>query len=119
MERMVNDRLVFILEKENLLAPAQCGFRRHRSAVDHLISLERQIQNYFVQRQQLVIVFFDLEKTYNSTWRFGTLRADGSSEDIWHFLFPAFSKNVLPASAWETSYPCLMSKRIEFLKVLF
>jgi hypothetical protein len=70
MERMVNDRLVFLLEKENLLAPAQCGFRRHRSAVDHLISLEHQIQNCFVLRQQLVTVFFDLENSYDTTWRF-------------------------------------------------
>jgi hypothetical protein len=75
MERMVNDRFVFILEKENLLAPAQCGFRRHRSAVDNLISLERQIQNCFVQLQQLETVFFDLDKTYDTTWHFGILRA--------------------------------------------
>jgi potassium voltage-gated channel Eag-related subfamily H protein 8 len=75
MERMVNDRLIFILEKENLLAPAQCGFRRHRSAVDHLILLERQIQNCFVLHQQLVTVFFDLEKAYDTTWRFGIPRA--------------------------------------------
>jgi hypothetical protein len=75
MGRMVNDRLIFILEKENLLAPAQCGFRRHRSAVDHLISLKRQIQICFVLRQQLVTVFFDLEKAYDTTWRFGILRA--------------------------------------------
>jgi hypothetical protein len=75
MERMVNDRFVFILEKENLLDPAQCGFRSHRSAVDHLISLERQIQNFFVLRQQLVNVLFDLEKAYDTTWRFGILRA--------------------------------------------
>jgi hypothetical protein len=38
MERMVNDRVAFVLEKEKLLAPAQCGFRSHRSAVDNLIS---------------------------------------------------------------------------------
>jgi hypothetical protein len=75
MERMVNDRLVCNLEKENLLAPAQCGFWRLRSAVDHLISLERQIQNCFAQRQQLVTVFFDLEKAYDTTWRFGILCA--------------------------------------------
>jgi hypothetical protein len=65
MERMGNDRLVFIMEKENLLAPAQCGLRRHRSAVDDLFSLERQIQNCFVLRQQRV-VFFGPEKAYDT-----------------------------------------------------
>jgi hypothetical protein len=51
---MVNDCLIFVLEKENLLAAAQCGFRRHISVINHLISMESQIQNCFVQRQQLV-----------------------------------------------------------------
>jgi hypothetical protein len=75
MQRMVRDRLVLILEKENLLAPAQCGFRRHRSAVNYLISLERQFQNCFVLCQHLVTVFFVLEKAYDTMWRFGILRA--------------------------------------------
>jgi hypothetical protein len=44
---------------------------------------------------------------------------DGSSEATWHFLFPTFSKTVVSASAWETFYLCLMSKRMEILKVLF
>jgi potassium voltage-gated channel Eag-related subfamily H protein 8 len=121
VERIVNDRLVFILEKENVLAQAQCGFRCHRSAVDHLISLERQIENCFVLRQQLVTVFFDLEKAYNTTWRFGILRALHGWKFRGHlgFFFSTFPKTVVSASAWETFNLCLMSKRMEFLKVLF
>jgi hypothetical protein len=98
MERMVNDRLIFILEKENLLAAAQCGFRRHISAVKHLISLERQIKNCFVQGQQLVTVFFYLEKAYDTTWSFDIFRAlqDGSSEATCHFLFSTSPRPSFP-----------------------
>jgi hypothetical protein len=121
MERMVNDRLLFILEKVNLLARARYGFRRHRSAVDHLISLERQIQNCFVLRHQLVTVFFVLEKAYDTTWSFGMLCALHGWKFRGHlaFLFPIFSKTVVSASALETFYLCLMSERLEVLKVLF
>ena len=40
VERMVNERLVWFLEKNRLLAKQQCGYRANRSTVDHLIRLE-------------------------------------------------------------------------------
>ncbi|GFO35548.1 LINE-1 reverse transcriptase homolog [Plakobranchus ocellatus] len=36
LERMVNDRLVHVLESRNLLSNAQCGFRKDHSTLDHL-----------------------------------------------------------------------------------
>jgi potassium voltage-gated channel Eag-related subfamily H protein 8 len=44
LERMVNSRLVWILESRGLLSNIQCGFRRNRSSVVHLVSLEEQIR---------------------------------------------------------------------------
>jgi hypothetical protein len=43
-------------------------------AIDHLVNLEYHIQNAFLRRQHLVAVFFDLEKAYDTTWRYGILR---------------------------------------------
>ncbi|GFO22414.1 RNA-directed DNA polymerase from mobile element jockey, partial [Plakobranchus ocellatus] len=43
LERMVNDRLVHVLESRNLLSNVQCGFRKDHSTLDHL-HLERTIQ---------------------------------------------------------------------------
>ena len=37
VERMVNERLIWYLEKNKLLSPYQCGFRNHHSTVDHLV----------------------------------------------------------------------------------
>ena len=36
MERMVNNRLVFYIESNNILPNIQCGFRKNRSTIDHL-----------------------------------------------------------------------------------
>ena len=69
VERMVNERLVWYLEKNGLLAKQQCGYRANRSTVDHLIRLETFIRDAFIQNQHLVAVFFDLQKAYYTTWK--------------------------------------------------
>ena len=53
---------------------SQCGFRKHRSTTDHLVSLERYLRDAFAQRQQAVGLFFDLEKAYGTTWQYGIIR---------------------------------------------
>ena len=40
LERMVNDRLVWFLEKNNLIVDVQSGFRRQRGTIDHLVRFE-------------------------------------------------------------------------------
>ena len=40
VERMINDRLVWSLEKNKLLSSVRCGFRKRRSTTDHLVHLE-------------------------------------------------------------------------------
>ena len=74
MERMANNRLVWYLEKNNLLSKFQCGFRKNRNTTDHLIRLETYIREAFKAKEQCVSVFFDLEKAYDTTWKFGILR---------------------------------------------
>ena len=71
VERMVNERLVWYLEKNGLLAKQQCGYRANRSTVDHLIRLETFIRYAFIQNQHSVAVFFDLQKAYDTTWKHG------------------------------------------------
>ncbi|GBM48855.1 putative RNA-directed DNA polymerase from transposon X-element [Araneus ventricosus] len=70
LERMVNARLVFELEKQGCISPLQSGFRRGRSTFDNLVLLETQIRNAFVRRNRLVSLFFDIEKAYDRTWRY-------------------------------------------------
>ena len=44
MERMVNNRLTWYLERNNLLSPIQSGFRSNRNTMDNIIRLENAIQ---------------------------------------------------------------------------
>ena len=51
----------------------QSGFRRRRSTVDNLVTLETSIRDAFVGRKHLVSIFFDSEKAYDTTWKHGIL----------------------------------------------
>ena len=73
-ERMVNNRLIWYLESKNLLSNRQFGFRKNRSTLDPMLMLSREIQNAFANQNQVVGVFFDLEKAYDTTWRDGILK---------------------------------------------
>ena len=74
LERMVNDRLVWFLEKNNLIVDVQSGFRRQRSTIDHLVRFETFVREAFINRQHVVSVFFDLESAYDTTWKYGILK---------------------------------------------
>ena len=74
MEKMVNVRLVWFLEQKGLITPAQCGFRRMHSCTDILVRLEASICEAFILKKHHISVFFDLEKAYDTAWRFGILR---------------------------------------------
>ncbi|GBM28382.1 putative RNA-directed DNA polymerase from transposon X-element, partial [Araneus ventricosus] len=93
LERMVNARLLYELEKQGCIPPLQSGFRRGRSTVDNLVLLETQIRNAFVNRNHLVSIFFDIEKAYDRAWRYGILST------LFNFGFrgnlPIFLKNFL------------------------
>ncbi|GBN73106.1 hypothetical protein AVEN_189696-1 [Araneus ventricosus] len=66
---MVNRRLIYFLERNNLLHQNQSGFRRGRSTLDNLLALETDIRLAFLQRKHLVAILFDVEKAYDRTWR--------------------------------------------------
>ena len=74
LERMINDRLVWFLESNNLLTNIQSGFRHNRTTTDHLIKLENFIREGFIRNEHVVAIFFDLEKAYDTTWKHGILK---------------------------------------------
>ena len=71
---MINKRLVWFLETNNILTNIQCGFMKNRSTIDQLVRLENFIRDAFVNKEHAVSVFFDLEKAYDTTWKYGTLK---------------------------------------------
>ena len=67
MERMIHDRHVWYLESSSLITEAQSGFRKTRSTIDHLVQFETFVREGFLDREHVVSIFFDLEKTYDTT----------------------------------------------------
>ena len=62
MERMVKSRLMFQLESRGLLCGHQSGFRRGRSALDHVVNLESNVNEAFARKGFLIAAFLDIEK---------------------------------------------------------
>ena len=71
----------------------QTGFRKRKGTIDHLIRLETFIREAFIRKQHLTAVFFDLEKAYDTTWKYGIL------QDLYNLglrgRLPMFIKNFL------------------------
>ena len=111
LERMINTRLVWYLESNNLISPVQSGFRSERSTNDNLIRLETFIRDAFIKKEHVVAVFFDLEKAYDNTWRYGILR------DL-HELglkgrLPVFIKSFLADSCMQVPVGSTLSDQFE------
>ena len=99
LERMINKRLTWFLESNNHISRFQSGFRSDRSTTDNLVRLETFIRDAFIKKEHVVAVFFDLEKAYDTTWRYGI------SKDI-HKLglrgrLPTFIENFLADRAMQ------------------
>ena len=55
---MINTRLVWFLEKNNILTKYQSGFRKGRTTTDQSIRLKSLIQDCFLKGNHVVSVFF-------------------------------------------------------------
>ena len=99
LERMINTRLVWYLEINNLLSPVQSGFRSERSTNDNLVRLETFIRDAFVKKEHVVAVFFDLKKAYDTTWKYGILR-DLHEFGVSKFCRKLPCKQIDPGEGW-------------------
>ena len=69
LEKLVNNRLIWFLEKTLKLSPQQFGFRPGRSTVDPIAALTTDILNGFKERKTTTAVFFDFEKAFDTISR--------------------------------------------------
>ena len=74
LERMIDKRLTWFLESNYHISRFQSGFRSDCSTTDILVGLETFIRDDFIMKEHVVAVFFDLEKAYDTTWRYGILK---------------------------------------------
>jgi len=74
IEKMVNNRIMNFLENSKFFAHVQCGFRKGRSTVDHLVRLETFMRKAIADSKHAAAVYFDMEKAYDKTWRYGIVK---------------------------------------------
>ena len=73
LEKMVNTRLMWILDRGNHINPVQSGFRHNRSTTDNIVTLADHFQSSIVNKCHSVAVFFDLKKAYDMAWKRGIM----------------------------------------------
>lgn len=73
MERMVTERLSYKIEKREMLANYQRGFRKGRNSMDSVIGLENEIRKAQANKRSVNAVFFDIQKAYDMMWKEGLL----------------------------------------------
>ena len=66
MERLVNNRLDWILERSLLLNHSQSGFRKKRSTYDQLTCLENEIRLALQRKLHCLVIFLDLEGAFDA-----------------------------------------------------
>ena len=65
---VILNRLITNISEENLLE-AQCGFRPNRSTTDMIFSVRQVLEKCIVQNMDIVVVFIDLTKAFNTVNR--------------------------------------------------
>ena len=73
MERIINSRMQWYLETENILTAEQAGFRQYRGTEDQTTHLSQVIEDAFQEKKVMLSVFIDLQKAFDSVWKEGIL----------------------------------------------
>jgi len=68
-ERIINARLNWLLETNNIIANEHAGFRIHRSTSEHTAKFSQFIKHALDNKRTLTAVFIDFKSTYDSVWK--------------------------------------------------
>ena len=66
MERIINRRIVWFLEKYQILCMEQSGFRPGRSTIDNTLKLQDDILKSFIRKEFVWAVFMDLVGAFDA-----------------------------------------------------
>ena len=69
MERIINTRLNWLLETNNIIANEHAGFRIHRSTSEHIAKFSQFIKHALDNKRTLTAGFIDFKSTYDSVWK--------------------------------------------------
>lgn len=69
LEKIIDSRLRWFLEKNNILDDHQNGFRRHRSTTNSLHDIQEEIHSTLEAKHTMCLIALDISKAYDTTWR--------------------------------------------------
>ena len=78
LEKIITDRLMYVLEKNGVLNDNQAGFRQGRCTTDQVLKLVQRATDQFhaadnEHSARTIVTFFDYEKAYDKVWRDGLI----------------------------------------------
>ena len=114
MEKMVNCRLMWYVERNNMLSSSQSGVRKNRSTLDSLASLESEIKSGFKKKEVTVAVFFDIHKAFDTTWRYSILKT--LHDNHMRGELPIFIKNFLTERTFQTRIDATYSDSFDLIE---
>ena len=93
LDTIINNRLIWFLEKNLLFNKCQSGGRRNRNTMDHVCSISTEIQQAFALKKYHVSIFLDLENAYDKSWANHILQQLTNFKMLGHL--PMFIQNFL------------------------
>ena len=69
LDTIINNRLIWFLEKNSLLNKCQSGGRKNRNTMDHVCTISTEIKEAFALQKYHVSIFLDLENAYDKSWK--------------------------------------------------
>ena len=68
MEIVVNQRLKWYLETNDLLAPEQAGFRQFNTTEDQTTYLAQEIEDAFQEKKVTRVAWIDIQRAFDKVW---------------------------------------------------
>ena len=100
--KVINDKLTQWAENNLVLHDAQAGFRKGRSAIDHIFTLHAGIEKHLSKNTKLYVAFIDFRKAYDTVDR----------QILWDVLMKSGVSGRMCKviqSMYETVQACVMS----------
>jgi hypothetical protein len=74
VERLINSRLNWLLETNNITSNEQAGSELHRSTSEHTAKLSQFINDALDDKRILTVVFINFILAYGSVWKENLLK---------------------------------------------
>ena len=68
---MINVKLLGFFDQKRTQSTKHRGGRAKRTTIDYLLPLEATVRKAQANSEQVISIFFDMEKSYGLTWRHG------------------------------------------------